>query len=193
MILPYLAILLLVVATVYAAIVGFREKSDAASPTWLFPQRTGRTARIMVGVATIAILLGVGVWIGAGAHSATRRASRFLIPEGYTGWVRVEFDVQGAAPLPVDAEQNVIKIPSDGVLKTSSLEQYGWAKDSYYSYSDAGGNVRPLADSGPDRMVWGKINGEAVGPAGKRKYEEFFVGTPQQFKDQRSALRTATP
>lgn len=35
-----------------------------------------------------------------------------------------------------------------------------------------------------DRLVWGKINGEASGSSGKRKYEEFFVGTQQQFEDQ---------
>ena len=42
---------------------------------------------------------------------------------------------------------------------------------------------RRLPDSGPGRLVWGKINGEESGPGGKRKYEEFFVGTEQQFKD----------
>ena len=193
MILPYIAILFLAVATVYAAIVGFREKSSAASPAWLFPQSTRRTARIAVGVATVAILLGFGVWISAGTRNATRRASRFLIPEGYTGWVRVEFDVEGAAALPVEAEQNVIKIRSDGVLRTSSPEQYGWAKDSYYSYSSSGGGLHSLSDSGPEEMVWGKINGEASGSSGKHEYEVFFVGTPQQFKDQRSAMRTVTP
>lgn len=29
-----------------------------------------------------------------------------------------------------------------------------------------------------------RINGEESGASGKRKYEEFFVGTAQQFKDQ---------
>jgi hypothetical protein len=44
--------------------------------------------------------------------------------------------------------------------------------------------VRPIPDSGAGRLIWGKINGEASSSSGKRKYEEFFVGTQQQFKDQ---------
>jgi hypothetical protein len=67
-------------------------------------------------------------------------------------------------------------------LKTSSPEQYGWARDAYAFYSSAG--RRPIPDSGADRLIWGKINGEASGVSGQRKYEEFFVGTQQQFKDQ---------
>jgi hypothetical protein len=105
-----------------------------------------------------------------------------LIPEGYTGWVRIEFEVQGAPPLPVEAGQNVLRIPPDGLLRTSSPEQYGWARDTYYFYSSAG--LRQLPDSGPQSLIWGKINGEASGTSGREKYEEFFVGTNQQFKEQ---------
>jgi hypothetical protein len=76
----------------------------------------------------------------------------------------------------------VFKIPSDGLLRTSSAEQYGWAKDHYYYYSAQG--VRALPDSGPAGLIWGKINGEESGASGKRKYEEFFVGAAQKFKDQ---------
>lgn len=82
----------------------------------------------------------------------------------------------------MEGGQYVLKIPSDGVLRTSSAEQYGWAKDEYYYYSAQG--VRTLQDSGPAELIWGKINGEASGASGKRKYEEFFVGAAQQFKDQ---------
>jgi hypothetical protein len=41
-----------------------------------------------------------------------------------------------------------------------------------------------LPDSGPAGLIWGKINGEKAGASDPRKYEEFFVGTAQQFKDQ---------
>jgi hypothetical protein len=44
--------------------------------------------------------------------------------------------------------------------------------------------VRPLPDSGPAELIWGKINGEESAASGKSKYEEFFVGTTQQFRDQ---------
>ena len=83
----------------------------------------------------------------------------------------------------------VLRIPSDGRLKTSSPEQYGWANDEYY-YS-AGSGVRRLPDSGAGSLIWGKINGEAGGSAGTRKYEEFFVGTRQQFEQQPAPISPA--
>ena len=121
-------------------------------------------------------------WLRTDAQNSTPRSSRFLIPEGYTGWVRIEFEVQGAPPLPMEGGQYVLKIPSDGLLRTSSAEQYGWAKDHYYYYSAQG--VRALPDSGPAELIWSKINGEESGVSGKRNYEEFFVGNAQQFRDQ---------
>ena len=90
--------------------------------------------------------------------------------------------MQGAPPLPMLGGQYVLRIPSDGILRTSSAEQYGFAKDHYYYYSAQG--VRTLQDSGPAELIWGKINGEESGASGNRKYEEFFVGTEQQFRDQ---------
>jgi len=126
------------------------------------------------------------------AQYASRISSRFLIPEGYTGWVRVEFEVKDAPPLLVERGEYVLRIPASGALMTSSPEQYGWAKDSYYFYSGAGS--RQIQDSGPDSLIWGKINGEASGSSsGTRKYEEFFVGTNQQFKAQLGANGQAVP
>jgi len=181
MLLPYLAVAFLLLATLYSAIVSFGdEKGRAASR--IFPQPPSRFSRILVGSLSLALLAGTALWMASSSHNSTRRPSRFLIPEGYTGWVRVEFEVPGAAPLPNEAGQYVIKIPPNGSLQTSSPEQYGWAKDGYDYYSAQG--TRSFSDSGPDARIWGKLNAEASGASGKRKYEEFFVGTRQQFMAQ---------
>jgi uncharacterized protein DUF6843 len=181
MILPYLAIVLLTLATVYSAIVSFRQ-TEGAAPSWIFPTSASRPTRIIVGSLGLALLIAMGLWLGLGPRHNRLRSSRFLIPEGYTGWIRVEFEVQGAAPLPMEGGEYILSIPGDGVLRTSSPEQYGWAQDHYYYYSAQG--TRPLPDSREAPLIWGKINGEASGASGKRKYEEFFVGTAQQFKNQ---------
>jgi hypothetical protein len=34
------------------------------------------------------------------------------------------------------------------------------------------------------RLIWGKLNGERSDSSGKRQYEEFFVGTGEQYRDQ---------
>ncbi|MGA7926427.1 MAG: hypothetical protein WCA20_10540 [Candidatus Sulfotelmatobacter sp.] len=179
--LPYVAIALLLFATAYSAIVSFRQHGGGKR-SWIFPESASRAVQLFVGVLTLGLLAGLALWLGMSTRNSTLRSSRFLIPEGYAGWIRIEFEVQGAPRLPIEGGQYVLKIPSDGVLRTSSAEQYGWAKDQYYYYSAQG--VRSLPDSGPAELIWGKINGEESGVSGKRKYEEFFVGNAQQFKDQ---------
>jgi hypothetical protein len=181
MILPFAAAALLVIATLYSVVVSFRQ-TEVGKRSWIFPESTNRSARITVGVFTLLLLTGLALWLNVSARSSTRHSSRFLIPEGYTGWIRVEFEVQSAAPLSMEDGEYVLKIPADGILRTSSREQYGWARDHYY-YESAGG-VRPLPDSGALGLIWGKINGEESGASGKQEFEEFFVGTAQQFKDQ---------
>ncbi len=181
MILPYAATALLVVATLYSAIVSFRQ-AEAGKRTWIFPGVPSRSARIVVGVLSLGLLTGLAVWLSGSARNSMRPASRFLVPEGYTGWMRIEFEVQGAPTLPMEGGEYILKIPPDRVLRTSSAEQYGWARDHYYYYSAQG--TRPLPDSGSAALIWGKINGEEFVASGKRKYEEFFVGTAQQFKNQ---------
>jgi hypothetical protein len=181
MIIPYLAIALLTVATVYSTIVSFGKHGDGKRSR-IFPQSANRSARIFVGALTAALLTALALWLGMGTRTSTRRSFRFLIPEGYAGWIRVEFEVPGAPPLAMEGREYILRIPPNGVLRTSSSEQYGWAKDRYYYYSVQG--VRSLPDSGQARFIWGKINGEASGTSGTRKYEEFFVGTEQQFEHQ---------
>jgi hypothetical protein len=185
MILPYLAIALLLLVTAYSLLVSFRRKPEGAAPSWFFPDRTRRPVRITISLATLALGIGLVAWFTMSSREATSRSLRFLIPDGYSGWVRVEFEVSGAPPLLSEAGQTVLKVPATGVLRTSSPEQYGWAKDYYYFYSNTG--AKPISDSGAERLIWGKINGESAGSSGKRKYEEFFVGTSQQYQDQRKS------
>ena len=182
MILAYLATVFLILVTAYSAVVSFLQRPEGGLPSLLFPHAANRWSRILVGVFTVAVIVGVVAWVNVATRSSPRRSLQFLIPENYTGWVRVEFASPGAPALPVKAGQAVVKFPASGALTTSSPAQYGWAKDFYFYYSDAG--LRPLPSSGAGRMIWGKINAEESAGTGKRDYEEFFVGTERQFKDE---------
>lgn len=183
MILPYLAITLLLLVTVYSALVSFRPAASSAPSNWLFPARAQRPARIGVAILTVAAVVALLIWLTIGERHIGRHPSRFLIPEGYVGWARVEFEVTTAPPLPIEGGEYVVKFPPSGLLRTSSSEEYGRAKDHYFYYSNNG--TRPLPDgSDKNGMIWGNINGEGSGVQGKKKYEEFFVGTEQQFKQQ---------
>lgn len=113
---------------------------------------------------------------------ASRPPSRYLVPDGYVGWVRVEYNIAGALPLPMEGDRFILKFPSKPFLQTSSPEHFGWARDEFFYYSD--GSLRPLAQTarGGGGMIWGRINGEATTITGKHQYEEFFVGSEQQFQ-----------
>lgn len=188
MILPYIATGLLILATVYSAIVSFRQKPEGAKPSWIFPEGSRRSARIFIGVATLLLLIGLAARFSISIQTSAPASVQFLIPEDYSGWVRVEFEVAGTPALPREDGRLVLKVPSSGLLRTSSPERYGWVKDDYAFY--ANGGLRPIPKSGAGRLIWGKINGEVTNSSGKKKYEEFFVGTEKQFRAQ---LESASP
>src|SRR6185436_15204484 len=68
-----------------------------------------------------------------------RRPSRYLIPEGYVGWVQINFGVENAPEIPIEDGHFLFIFPSAGLIETSSEIQYGSATDDYYYYS---GNSR---------------------------------------------------
>lgn len=181
-ILPYLAIALLILVTVYSGLVSFRERPKDAPPTFLFPTGVRPATRIVVSIASLLICWMMVAWFARGAHTSGERSVRFLIPESYTGWVRIDFEIEGTSSLPVKDGQTEVKIPTSGKLTTSSPEQFGIEKDRYFFYS--GDTLKPVPKSGAGRLIWGKLNGEEQGASGKRTYEEFFVGTEQQYMDQ---------
>jgi hypothetical protein len=184
MILPYFATALLVLVTGYSAFVSFRQNPVGSPRGWAFPSGTKRSMRIAVGICTIALAAAFVAWSTVGPKNSAHRSSRFLIPQGYVGWARVEFQVSGAPPAPVEDGAYVLKLPSSGLFKTSSPERFGWARDRYYYYSETSTQILPDTSQGSRSAIWGKINGEASGPLGHRTYEEFFVGTEQQFREQ---------
>src|SRR5262245_53191320 len=83
-----------------------------------------------------ALLLSLSIGSLSGSGQTQRRLPYlFLIPEGYVGWIRVDFEVPGAPALPVEANFYTLKIPDTGRLQTSSRDiQEGWV-DSFVYYS----------------------------------------------------------
>lgn len=135
-----------------------------------------------LGGASAVAIVALAVWAGSSVRQASRPPARYLVPDAYVGWVRVEYGVPGAPPVPLQDGRFVLTIPPDARLRTSSPEHFGWAKDEFFYYRD--GTLHPLAQTprGGGGAIWGRINGEATTVSGKRQYEEFFVGSEQQFQ-----------
>ena len=115
-----------------------------------------------------------------GCGTDQRRPDKFLIPNGYSGWVIVEHQVKGAAPIPVKGGYNVYTVPPGGRLKTSTAMADGWADDEY-DYVTPKGSIR-LADDGPGEMVWAaKSTYGALPEEGIPLIEVAFIGTKSQY------------
>jgi hypothetical protein len=61
-----------------------------------------------------------------------------LLPDGYRGWVIIQYEVRGQPELVVDKCKHTIKIPASGVFKTSSVRKIGYGVDRYFLVSSTG-------------------------------------------------------
>ena len=140
--------------------------------------RAGTIAILMV---SLPVLVGVFVYgpFVADLFLHRRPPSRFLIPSGYVGWVRVEYRVAGALPLPREGKYVVVRVGRDGTARTSSDLPEGWARDQFFSYS--GNQRQTLSNAGwcKGGMIWGDVvrRDEKAG-----LFQKFFVGSEDQFR-----------
>ncbi|WP_051655122.1 DUF6843 domain-containing protein [Deinococcus marmoris] len=126
-----------------------------------------------------------------------RTPDLFLIPQGYSGWVLVEYEVKGAPSLKLLDGYRVFPVSSNGLFKTSSGQPQGWAQD-VYKFVDARGKFTDLPQTGWGKggLVWGgSVSGGEVGVSFAREGKEaitceiqtspslkFFVGTEAQYR-----------
>jgi len=117
-----------------------------------------RTSRIFFLIWSLFIV--VVIVVSAACYRKQRRPSRYLVPEGYIGWVRIDFRVKEAPPLLIEDEHYLFEIPASGRLQTSSDMEYGWASsDDFYYY--AGDTRQNLTETtwGGGGAIWGQSNG----------------------------------
>ena len=115
-----------------------------------------------------------------------RRPTRYILPEGYAGWVEIEYEVEGAPPLPIEDGQYVAEIGPDGRLVTSSSIDFGTPLrgSDEYVYQESGERI--TADASQSRVgYWRPTIGRRSirldsGDITYVKYEMFFVGTEDQ-------------
>jgi hypothetical protein len=109
-----------------------------------------------------------------------RPPERFLIPAGYSGWVRIDFRKKSAPPLPMEDGRLLLKLNAQGTLQTSSDPLSGHGKDDFYYY--AGDRRKPLSNAGVCKggMVW-QIDTMVDEPT-STPFVRFFVGTEDQYR-----------
>ncbi|ANF95793.1 DUF6843 domain-containing protein [Paenibacillus bovis] len=138
-------------------------------------QRTGFILLAALSLITIIILSMI--------FTNSRRASVYLIPENYRGWVQIIYNQQSYPPIDISLTKATFRIGSDGVLRTSTPEvSEGIAEDQYY-WIDAQGERTPIDTQ---KLIHGK-SVRSSGTDGTEQdsetvAEEFFVGTEEAYK-----------
>jgi hypothetical protein len=139
---------------------------------------SGRLRFLGVGSSLLTGFLWFGLVMGAAISMSapiTRHPTRFLIPDGYVGWVEVKYGDSNAFPFPMDQGTLICRIPDSGLLATSSLFEQGWAKDEYFYYSK-NGSVRALKETG-----WG-LGGMIWGGSNSTSEQYFYIGTEERYR-----------
>jgi hypothetical protein len=128
-------------------------------------------------------LLIAGVVVGPAAFDLVfhrRPPERFLVPEGFKGWARIDFRRKGAPPLPTEDGRLLLKLNAQGKLETSSDPLSGHGNDDFFYYS--GDRRTPLSNAGvcKDGMVW-QVETMVDEPS-STPFVRFFVGSEDQYR-----------
>lgn len=65
------------------------------------------------------------------------KRNRYLIPEGYAGWLCVTFEASGASALPIEDGFFMVRFPADGRVVTSTAVEGGKMRDEFFYYTPA--------------------------------------------------------
>lgn len=124
------------------------------------------------------------------AACSTVSVSKYRIPQGYTGWVRVYFGVEKKPPLQVENDTLIFDIHPNGRLLTSSGSDVDDGSKLRFVYYD-GQTETPLVYGEPKALIhdvnfgsFGTMGiqiGNEVSKGSQTSYVEFFVGTKEQF------------
>lgn len=148
-----------------------------------------RRAVVSVSAVLLVCLVAAGQWQHV---KSERHPSRYVLPDGYVGWVVIHYEHPGTPPIELRDKEMVFEIPESGVRYTSSRQESGEAKDRYL-YQLPDGRFRELLNSGWGKggMVWDESSGTTEKPGSPDDHtQQFFIGTEQQEKEMENLPNT---
>jgi len=117
-----------------------------------------------------------------------RTPARYLIPADYDGVVITVFNQQGFPELPLVDGFRVHKYPADGILITSSGQEFGWASDETLDVLTDGTHRRlPTRHSGGRCERFSATGSQSRGGVTELEYYFKAVGSDEYWKDRDGA------
>ena len=110
-----------------------------------------------------------------------RTPSLYEIPDGFRGWVLMEFKNPACPALERRDGKWVFRVGADGRLCTSTSPETEWAVDKYF-FVGAERREIPHTGWGGGGLIWGAARGTCqVTAQAEHEFEKFFVGTETDF------------
>jgi hypothetical protein len=136
----------------------------------------------------IVSILGLPIFIAAAVFGPAafdlafrhRPPERYLIPDGFKGWVRIDYRQKDAPPLPIEDGRRLLKLNAQGMAVTSSDPPSGHGKDDFLYYS--ADRQTPLSSAGVCKggMIWQVQT--MVDERTSMPFTRFFVGTEDEYR-----------
>lgn len=133
--------------------------------------RRPKHSRLPIAVAVLVTLAGLAVvWQvqRATEKPPLREPNKYVLPAGFTGKIKIIYQVEGAPPLEVQDGYRVIDVPPSGQVSTSSEMLYGTAVDLF---------VRRLPEGGTEELTVMHLGLRKNGLVGDKN--EFFESTEE--------------
>jgi hypothetical protein len=141
-----------------------------------------KTGLVILAIFGLPALIAAAVFGPAAFDLAFhhRPPERFLVPAGYKGWARIYFRQKDAPPLPTENGRLLLKLDTQGTLRTSSDPLTGHGNDDFFYYS--GDRRTRLSNAGVCKggMVW-QIQTLVEEPT-STPFVRFFVGTEDEYR-----------
>jgi hypothetical protein len=137
------------------------------------------------GVLLLFLIVGVVIPVALVVFVPPPKAYTWILPDGYAGWVRVDFGVVGAKPLPVEDGYRVLRVPESGVVETCDPLITSPSREQHFYEKEGSRRPAPTNIAG-----WTSQKAASATRAGDDLSLFAFFGTAAEWKQVRPPERT---
>lgn len=127
---------------------------------------------VMMGLGAVVFIYLATAYL---LDSMPQKRNRYLIPEGYAGWLCVTYSVPNAPPLILEEGFSLVRFPESGEVRTSTGAMPGKHWDEFYYYADEERNR-----INPKKHIGGGLTNESDNDSGGYTFRFWISGDKQK-------------